>query len=81
VAGPANVKKVEFASKPEKPAERTYAKADVRHARLEGGLVGFLSGLAVMFAIIWIATTWTAESTVENFSRGVAMGKAVGDGH
>lgn len=81
MAGPANLKKVEFAPKPEKPAERVYAKSDVRHARIFGGMVGFFIGLVTMFFVIWYVNATTTQATVDTFGRGVAIGKAVGDGH
>ena len=80
MAGPTNVKPLQFAPKPKQAAvERTeFTQADLRHARIVGAFAGFLAGLAVMFGIIWLATTWSAQSSVETFSRGVAVGQAVG---
>lgn len=87
MAGPANVKAVEFARgsrqqpSPTNAQNEVITKADVRHARMLGGVVGFVCGLVVMFLTIWTATMWTAETTVDTFGRGVALGKATTDGH
>ncbi len=80
MAGPANVKAVEFARKPETAAPQV-TKADVRHARMFGGVVGYILGLATMFALIAWVNAQTTQATVDTFGRGVAMGKAIGDGH
>jgi hypothetical protein len=76
VAGPTNVKPVQFKRAEPAPAVPLTA-ADVRHARLQGGVIGLMAGLALMFAIIWTATMWTADTTVDTFGRGVAIGKAM----